>query len=113
MKEWEDQFTPRSSVLHVPPDPGEVQLRKVAGLLRVMLVVARWPMRDPAASSGGEVATRRVGAVADHPPASQFPRPRPPYNSLHILNLAYGEVTATDVFLGTPTLWWPLTAARS
>jgi hypothetical protein len=43
MKEWEDEFAPRSSVQHAPPGRDEVQLRESDALLRVMLVAQLWP----------------------------------------------------------------------
>jgi hypothetical protein len=103
MREWEDEFAPQSSELRAPPDRGEVQLREADGLLRVMLVSTQW----------AGVIRRRPPAVRLRPGewvrwqityrrASYFGR-GPWYYSLDTLNLAFGPVTTTDVFLGTPT----------
>ncbi|MCM6775269.1 hypothetical protein NDR87_16685 [Nocardia sp. CDC159] len=102
MKEWDDDFQPRSSVLHAPPERSEVAIEEEDSALRVMLVSAQPKnvirRRHPAIRlRHGEwlrwQITYRHASLLGLGPW---------YYRLDTLNLAYGPVTA-DSFLGTPT----------
>ncbi|MCG8917528.1 hypothetical protein L6E12_17225 [Actinokineospora sp. PR83] len=102
MREWEDDFAPRSSVVRALPERDAVRLREADGTLRVML-----------GSTAGSLPRRRPPAVRlrpgewvcwqmTHRTASALGRGRW-YYGLTTMRLAYAPVVSPTVFLGVPT----------
>lgn len=107
MREWEDDFAPRSSMVRGLPGKDAVRLREVDGVLRVMLVgPAVGPMERSLPRRRPPAVWLRPGEWVcwqmTHRSASALGLGRW-YYGLTTMRLAYAAMVSPEVFLGVPT----------